>query len=128
MGSIAWSIDHDVNIANPVNNSTGVELPYGASVADVGKDWILSPRLAEKPDGTGAVNYGWRNKAGVPLQPEGGTHNWLHFDYSQVCRLMRRTGRYMGQTVNLLDVPHLWLPPNFPLKVLAPFSPGGGNA
>lgn len=121
MGSVAWVLHHDKDINNPANNSSKAPLVPGTWIADPGKDWILSVRIAERTNGTGAVNYGWRLLSGKPLQPVGGTHDWLHEDYSQVCRLMRRTGVYKGETVELLDRPELWLPPAFPASILAPF-------
>lgn len=117
MATVEFSLKHDLSIVNPAKNSTGQAVNFGAWQTDVGKDWILDPGIAQ----SGAVNYGWRTLAGMPLQPVGHQHNAQHFDYSQVCRLIRRTGTYQGKTVNLLDRPELWLPAGFPAALLAPF-------
>lgn len=73
----------------------------GEILADVGKDWILHARLIEK----GAVNYGWRTPDGKPIQSVGGMHGPDHYDYSQVCRPVKRMAKLVrdGSTVDLLD-------------------------
>jgi len=74
-------------------------------VADVGKDWVLSNKLAN--DQNLAANYGWHTKqAPNPAYPQNGpykcqaggymwqtlgtAHNAAHVDYSQVVRLMAK--------------------------------------
>jgi len=62
-------------------------------VADVGKDWILSPRLLTKQ--AAAVTYGWRYRTGELVQKPGADnvepfHDWHHYDYSQTLRLVQR--------------------------------------
>lgn len=121
MGSVAWALHHGKDLDNPANNSTKAPLVPGTWIADPGKDWILSARIAERANGTGAVNYGWRLLSGKPLQPVEAGHNCFWIDYSQVCRLMSRTGIYKGEAVQLLDRPELWLPPAFPASILAPY-------
>lgn len=117
MATVEWSLKHDANLINPENASNGQAWIAGDYVSDLGKDWILDPGIAQ----AGAVNYGWRDLAGKPTQSIGHQHNAKHYDYSQVLRLMRRTGVYQGQTVNLLGRPELWLPDGFPAALLAPF-------
>jgi len=61
-----------------------------ALISTVGKYWITSNKLLEKPNL--GVNYGWHS-SGTPYksvngmsiwQPKASAHNHLHFDYSQV--------------------------------------------
>ncbi len=122
--SVGWSISHSANIDNPKNNSQGQPFPDGSQIADVGKDWILDPLLASRPDGSGAVEYGWRDLDGTPRQPVSSKYDWNRFDYANTCRLMKRTGEWQGQTVQLLNLPGLWLPAGFPISLLAPFKAG----
>lgn len=117
MATVEWSLKHDASLINPENASNGQAWIAGDYVSDLGKDWILDPGIAQ----SGAVNYGWRTLEGKPTQSIGHQHNAKHYDYSQVLRLMRRNGTYQGQTVALLERPDLWLPPNFPAALLAPF-------
>lgn len=72
---------------------TGV--PTRVLVADVGKDWVNTPRLKTRPDR--AANFGW-HALGAPLRSPGGwpvwqsiglAHNLAHVDYSQTVRLAR---------------------------------------
>jgi hypothetical protein len=87
-----------------------IELPMIATglvgiVADVGKDWVLSNKLAGNQ--SLAANYGWHTKVrpnpsapqngpykcpagGYMWQTLGTAHNTAHVDYSQVVRLMSR--------------------------------------
>jgi N-acetyl-anhydromuramyl-L-alanine amidase AmpD len=74
-----------------VRHSREVEDKLGCRrglVANVGKHWVLSNRLAERP-GT-AANYGWFRRDGSPIQTLGTRHDVHHVDYSQVVRLVRR--------------------------------------
>jgi len=61
-------------------------------IASVGKDWVLSNRLRNRPNK--GANYGWHRGDGRLWQgPKGypGTaHNRHHVDYSQTVRLVRR--------------------------------------
>jgi hypothetical protein len=84
-------------------------------IADVGKDWVLSNKLARKKDV--AANYGWHTKAkvrkggpfsclggGAMWQALGTTHNTKHVDYSQVVRLMSTELVVNGKTMSFHDV------------------------
>lgn len=84
-------------------------------VADVGKDWVLSNKLAGKKDV--AANYGWHTKAKVQKSgpfacPGGGSmwqtlgtaHNTKHVDYSQIVRLMNTELIVDGKMMSFRDV------------------------
>lgn len=78
-------------------NSTGA---FTELARDVGKGWILHPRLSER----GAVNYGWINAATKKaVQSPGAVHGPSHFDYSQTCVLVKRKARRDGKDVDLLE-------------------------
>jgi len=94
MATLEWSLRHNDNVDAQIKGRKGL-------AADVGKDWIIHPRLVEK----GAVNYGWRLASGKPLQSVGGVHNAQHADYSQVLRLVqRRVLTVSGESLDILDV------------------------
>lgn len=79
-------------------------------VRNVGKDWVLTNRLAGQPDM--AANYGWfspegRYQLGSGLrgwQPLGMAHERHHVDYSQVLCLVRRDVLVDGEQRDLNDV------------------------
>lgn len=79
---------HSASVDQQVNGHTGL-------TRTVGKDWIIHPRLAGKPDL--AVNYGWHDPRAPHLswsglhmwQTVGSRHNRHHTDYSQTLTLVR---------------------------------------
>jgi hypothetical protein len=88
-------------------------------VSGVGKDWVLTNRLAGKPGL--AANYGWHTKArpnpaapkngpfrspggGYMWQTVGTAHNTKHVDYSQIVRLMSAEMVVDGQPMLFADV------------------------
>lgn len=101
-------VKHNAAVTNRIIQATQASLEDVAQgavglVADVGKDWVLSNKLAGKKDL--AANYGWHTKqAPSPSAPQNGpyrcqaggymwqtlgtAHNTKHVDYSQVVRLM----------------------------------------
>jgi len=83
--------------------------PTSGLVADVGKDWILTNKLVDRPPGAKlsagrvAANYGWHVSSspwkgihaerstlptGYVIQGVGTAHDRWHVDYSQVCRVV----------------------------------------
>lgn len=85
--TVEWAQKFSASIDNQIGTRAG-EL-----AADVGKDWIFSPRLALRPQL--GVTYGWRYKTGKPIQGLGPddkipAHNDAHYDYSQTLRLVQR--------------------------------------
>ena len=82
----------------------------GELVADVGKDWVNTPRLRAQPDR--AANFGWHT-FGAPLRSPGGAHvyqsvglahNLAHVDYSQVVRLVRADCELDGEVRPLAEI------------------------
>lgn len=74
-------------------------------VSSVGKDWVLTNRLAGRPKN--AANYGWHDRSSPNKrvwQPVGLAHDRFHVDYSQVVRLVCRTVCVDGQELPLDDV------------------------
>jgi N-acetyl-anhydromuramyl-L-alanine amidase AmpD len=81
-------------------------------LSNVGKHWVISNRLLQKPVTT-AANYGWfdenapyRSASGLKCwQPLSTAHNDAHTDYSQVQpRLVRKTMVVDGQERSIIDV------------------------
>ena len=86
-------------------------------VATVGKDWILTNKIAS---GGKAANYGWhfagatfggqKFEASVSLpavrviQGIGTRHDAAHTDYSQICRLASQDVLFQGQKARLSDL------------------------
>lgn len=86
--SLEWCQRFTASLDNQIGTRAG-EL-----AADVGKDWIFSPRLLLRPQL--GVTYGWRYSSGKPIQGQGPddkipAHNDSHYDYSQTLRLVQRT-------------------------------------
>ncbi len=86
MTSMDWCERFDRDLDAQISGREGL-------AADVGKDWILSPRLLLSP--TAAVTYGWRYRNGTLIQKPGPDdvkpfHDWHHHDYSQKLRLVQR--------------------------------------
>jgi hypothetical protein len=105
------------------NDQLDRQIPTEASHrlwATEGKDWILHPRLLERTDGMGAINYGLHRRDGVPWQSPGGKHNWAHYDYSQVLRAMEWEGTdpATGKKVPVIEVLRKV---GVPAALLAPF-------
>ena len=106
------------NAANPATLETIADGSVGI-VADVGKDWVLSNKLAGNQ--SLAANYGWHTKqAPNPSAPQNGpykcsaggymwqtlgtAHNTQHVDYSQVVRLMDPHMVVDGQAMTFQEV------------------------
>lgn len=106
------------NLAVPATLQTIANGSVGM-VADVGKDWVLSNKLAN--DQSLAANYGWHTKVqpnpaapqngpykcpagGYMWQTLGTAHNTAHVDYSQVVRLMSRHMIVDGRPMAFVDV------------------------
>lgn len=93
MSTVGYSVRHHRNLAkyNPAP---------GTLIRDVGKGWILSRRLGE----SSAINYGWIQPNGQPIQGEGARHNDAYADYSQTVVLVRRFAHdTKGAGVDLLE-------------------------
>lgn len=81
-------LQHSQAVDKAVAGRTGL-------ISTVGKDWVLTNRLAGHPDR--AANFGWhtphgqyRSPGGLPVyQPLGTAHDRYHVDYSQVFRPLR---------------------------------------
>jgi len=78
-------------------------------VENVGKHWVLTNRLAGRPDL--AANYGWYDPRAPHSsgkhrlwQPLGLAHNLDHVDYSQVVRLVQRECLIDGEARDLTEV------------------------
>lgn len=88
MSSTTAMHKHSAAVDAQVNSKAGL-------VRNVGKDWILSPRLAGRPDL--ACNYGWFSPSAPHTtwsglrawQPASTRHNRHHVDYSQTLTLVR---------------------------------------
>lgn len=99
--------------------------PASGIVADVGKDWILSNKLVDRPAGAKlpagvvAANYGWHVSSspwkgikperstlpsGYVIQGVGTSHDRSHVDYSQVCRVVSIDCELDGAARDLRDV------------------------
>lgn len=105
MLSLEWVAQHDANVERGRAGRRGLS-------GDEGKDWILSERLMLRAQNGGppAVNYGWRQPDGRPLQGLGPSdrltpHDAAHADYSQVLRPIQRYATdAAAHRVDLLDV------------------------
>jgi hypothetical protein len=111
---------HSAAVTEAIVRSTNASIQEIADgsiglVADVGKDWVLSNKLAGKKDV--ATNYGWHTKAkvrkngpfacpggGAIWQTLGTAHNTKHVDYSQVVRLMNTELVVDGKMMSFCDV------------------------
>lgn len=76
--------------------------PARGIVSSVGKDWVITNRLVDRPDR--AANYGWHTPAGRPIQSVGLAHSIGHTDYSQVMRPVQRRCLVDGAPADLRDV------------------------
>lgn len=102
MASTARMIEHSSCVDRRIAGRKGL-------VANVGKYWVLTNRLAEKRNV--AANYGWFVKGQRPIQTVGTRHDTAHTDYSQVLRLIKPTIRVDGREVDIRQVgrsPELW--------------------
>jgi hypothetical protein len=87
MGDTSYMKKHSKNIDKKLGSLKGL-------VSTVGKDWVLTNKIASKYDK--AANYGWHDK-NAPYgknfkvwQPLSTVHNVYHTDYSQTLRLIRK--------------------------------------
>jgi hypothetical protein len=94
MRSVGRAVMHSANL-------DAYEPRDGVLIRDLGKGWVIHPRIAEK----GAVNFGWiRPLNARPIQSVGGRHDADHYDYSQTCVLVRRVAKdKQNRVVDLLD-------------------------
>lgn len=102
MASTARMIEHSKCVDSGIAGRKGL-------IANVGKYWVLTNRLAEKRNV--AANYGWFVKGQRPIQTVGMRHDTSHTDYSQVLRLIKPTIRVDGREVDIRQVgrsPELW--------------------
>lgn len=110
MAHTATMVKHSALIDAALGGRTGL-------VADVGKDWVLTNKLAQGvksiPAGMLAANYGWHIKTGGEasvdgqgrvIQGVGYRHDRSHVDYSQVCRLARVGAELDGRAIDLRAV------------------------
>lgn len=112
MRTLEWCALHNKHCDTQIGTDSGLW-------RDDGKDWILHPRIAERPNG--AVNYGFRRDSGEPWQPVGGTHDNEWYDYSQTLLVLDRKAKdEAGAEVDLIDI-LATLPKPLAPSILAPF-------
>jgi len=120
MASTQRMIEHSECVDQRVAGRRGM-------VANEGKHWVLSNRLAGKENL--AANYGWFVKGSRPIQGVGTHHDTGHTDYSQIVRLVKPALRVEGREIDLREVgrsPELWglVSDEGPLLVLRTSKPG----
>ncbi len=102
MASTSRMLEHHRRVEEHVAGRTGL-------IENVGKHWVLTNRLADRPDR--AANYGWFDPGAAHRcgqhtlwQPLGLAHDPDHVDYSQVVRLVRRRCTVDDAERDLLEV------------------------
>lgn len=109
MSTTAYSVEYNRRVEAQRNGRAGL-------CANVGKYWLLSPRMSLAPHT--AANYGWFGSGtaiqGVKLcesfhgyrvvQPLSTRHNWLHSDESQVVQCASGECEVNGQVMRIIDV------------------------
>ncbi|WP_437989266.1 hypothetical protein [Sorangium sp. So ce145] len=102
MANTSRMLEHHRRLEEQVAGRTGL-------IENVGKHWVLTNRLADRPDR--AANYGWFDPGAAHRygqhtlwQPLGLAHNPDHVDYSQVVRLVRRRCTVDGAERDLHEV------------------------
>jgi len=102
MASTARMIQHSDCVDQRIAGRTGM-------VANEGKHWVLSNRIAGKDNL--AANYGWFMRGRRPVQTVGTRHDTAHTDYSQILRLVKPIIHVDGREIDIRHVgrsPELW--------------------
>jgi hypothetical protein len=102
MASTARMIQHSDCVDRRIGGRTGM-------VANEGKHWVLSNRIAGKDNL--AANYGWFMRGRRPVQTVGTRHDTAHTDYSQILRLVKPIINVDGREIDIRHVgrsPELW--------------------
>src|SRR6188768_2255238 len=102
MASTARMVQHSHCVDQRIGGRTGM-------VANEGKHWVLSNRIAGKENL--AANYGWFMRGRRPVQTVGTAHDTAHTDYSQILRLVKPIINVDGRDVDIRHVgrsPELW--------------------
>ncbi|HKO53459.1 MAG TPA: hypothetical protein VJV79_37375 [Polyangiaceae bacterium] len=102
MASTARMIQHSSCVDQRIGGRAGM-------VANEGKHWVLSNRIAGKDNL--AANYGWFIRGRRPVQTVGTRHDTAHTDYSQILRLVKPIITVDGRDIDIRHVgrsPELW--------------------
>lgn len=102
MASTARMIQHSSCVDQRIGGRAGM-------VANEGKHWVLSNRIAGKENL--AANYGWFIRGRRPVQTVGTRHDTAHTDYSQILRLVKPIINVDGRDIDIRSVgrsPELW--------------------
>jgi hypothetical protein len=102
MASTARMIQHSDCVDRRIGGRAGM-------VANEGKHWVLSNRIAGKDNL--AANYGWFIRGRRPVQTVGTRHDTAHTDYSQILRLVKPIINVDGRDIDIRHVgrsPELW--------------------
>jgi hypothetical protein len=102
MASTARMIQHSNCVDQRIGGRAGM-------VANEGKHWVLSNRIAGKDNL--AANYGWFMRGRRPVQTVGTRHDTAHTDYSQVLRLVKPIINVDGRDIDIRHAgrsPELW--------------------
>ncbi|HEY6079189.1 MAG TPA: hypothetical protein VIW29_10315 [Polyangiaceae bacterium] len=102
MATTARMIQHSECVDQRIAGRAGM-------VANEGKHWVLSNRIAGKENL--AANYGWFMRGRRPVQTVGTAHDTAHTDYSQVLRLVKPIINVDGRDIDIRHVgrsPELW--------------------
>ena len=102
MASTARMVQHSHCVDQRIGGRTGM-------VANEGKHWVLSNRIAGKENL--AANYGWFMRGRRPVQTVGTRHDTAHTDYSQILRLVKPIINVDGRDIDIRHVgrsPELW--------------------
>ena len=102
MASTARMIQHSNCVDKRIGGRAGM-------VANEGKHWVLSNRIAGKDNL--AANYGWFIRGRRPVQTVGTRHDTAHTDYSQILRLVKPIINVDGRDIDIRHVgrfPELW--------------------
>ncbi len=99
MTSTSYLREHNTTIDTQI---IGANLHYGALVAGIKKDLVLTNALRRAP-GQVAI-YGWHQANGTPIQPLTTVHGQHYSDYSHGVRLVSQTAYLNGRAVALTDL------------------------
>jgi len=95
MASTARMIQHSDCVDQRIAGRAGM-------VANEGKHWVLSNRIAGKDNL--AANYGWFIRGRRPVQTVGTRHDTAHTDYSQILRLVKPIINVDGRDIDIRHV------------------------
>jgi hypothetical protein len=101
MADTSRMIQHSANVAAVLRG----RIDAGGCASTVGKDWINTNRLENRPDR--AANYGWHDPHapnGRVWQTVGLAHDRNHVDYSQVLRLVDRIAYVDGAPIDIAEL------------------------